>query len=1459
MTRSNVTAIHRRTTSYAPFGCSHHRSPTGRRRTAATLVGLATLLAATLIPGPNVAHAAFTFQEGINGYSGAHDTYLRQSEPFTISGDREKFEWDSSSKGGANIGLLRFDNIFGSGGGQIPPGVAITSATLTIVLYNATSAPAADLRHSLVDWNEANTHWNNFGGDAGVQANEVGPVVASAPLPVGTWDIDVTSSLQTWSNDPASNHGWVFMPNSSNGAKVRSSDRDETWERPILTVDFSGCSSDSQCDDGIPCNGSERCVSGTCVAGVPLNCDDGLPCTDDFCEVTGCVHADNCAQQQSCDPLTAQCVSVPTTNFTIVHLPDTQFYALAGSPIFATQTQWIVDNMDEYNVEYVAHSGDCVENADLGSEWQLADVAMSNLENSGTTGLADGIPYGVAVGNHDQFPKDEPGTLFDQGSTTTQFNQWFGAPRFEGRGYYGSHYGINNDNHYDLFSAAGLHFITVYMEFMPDDTTLRQSVLDWADQLLTDFPSRRAIVVSHYLLHDDEQATFTDQGQATYDVLKHHSNLFLMLTAHSSGEARRSDTFGGNTVHSLLANYQSRDNGGDGWLRMLEFAPFADEIRVRTYSPSLGQWESDDNSEFVLAYDMPGLCSSDAECDDRLGCNGVETCALGTCQPGTPIVCNDGVACTDDICDNDTASCVSIPVDALCGDGTFCNGSEICSPGTGCGGGVDPCPGQQCNENTNTCIECSVNGDCNDGQFCNGAEICSAQQTCTSGSAPCGGQYCDESSNSCEECVIDAHCDDGQFCNGTESCSGAGSCQSGTSVNCSDGIACTSDSCDEGSDSCTHTTNNAACNNGVFCDGAETCDAFLGCQSGGDPCSGFPCDEGADQCELPDGLRMEAFTATVGATPVTIATQEAYLSPVVVCSSHYTGSARPAVPRVSSVTSTSFDIRLHNPSNASVVDRLVSCLVVEEGTWTIDGVRVEAQKYSSTVTDSDGSWSGQSRSYGHGYSNPVVVGQVMTENDGDWSVFWCQGDSRLDPPSAGSLRTGKTVCEDSDTTRANETVGFIVIEAGHHVIAGVEIEAGLTSDTIEGVDNSPPYSYSFDTAFAAAPEVVVTTLAGMDGVNGGWSQTHGPVAADASRLYLSVDEDQIGDSERSHTTEQVGYVAVAAPFSHPGLTGCQVDSDCNDGVACTTDSCNQGSGTCSNLPQSALCNDGFFCNGVEVCSTQTGCNAGADPCPGQSCDEGANICVACTADADCLDGNPCTVDRCDASNTCQHDVVCEPGNITFEEARNGGSTASNTVSTSLPVTGAQGHVYLAALSTRKMATATSVSGLGLSWTRLDHQCGGRGQTAVELWMAQGSPTASGIVTATYPAPVNSAVIAVTRYSGVSDVNPLGNVASANSNGVSGGCSGGVDGSSYSFTLQTTAGDAVVHVATAMRNRSHNAGGGYTERVEIHSGSGGQHSSTAGSDTTVASPGPTSVNGSFNSTVDWAAIAVELRP
>jgi hypothetical protein len=213
---------------------------------------------------------------------------------------------------------------------------------------------------------------------------------------------------------------------------------------------------------------------------------------------------------------------------------------------------------------------------------------------------------------------------------------------------------------------------------------------------------------------------------------------------------------------------------------------------------------------------------------------------------------------------------------------------------------------------------------------------------------------------------------------------------------------------------------------------------------------------------------------------------------------------------------------------------------------------------------------------------------------------------------------------------------------------------------------------------------------------------------------------------------------------------------------------------------------------------------------------------------------------------------------TFQEMRQGGSGNASSVTTSAPMAAVAGHLYLAAVSTRPRVAVNTVSGLSLTWTRVASQCGGRNETGVELWWAQG-PASAGPVTATLMSSVNNAVIAVARYSGVATTNPVGLLVAGNTRGVNGACSGGVNTATYSFGVTTTSSQALVFGAVALRTRTHTAGSGYTERAEVAHGKGQEKAGVAFEDRPVSTPTSLLLNGTLNGTADWAVIGIELRP
>ena len=504
-----------------------------------------------------------SFQEGTAAYTGTVDTHIVEASPGVSYHSSESVEWDAieiDNVDSAKYGLIRFDNIFGDEPGEIPVGSVILSAVVKYFIHN--EGHVAETYEMAVDWSGAET-WDTFGGDPGIQSNEYGRFIGLASGTYGWQLLDVTDSLREWTVDPSANHGWVFLAHGGDGVDFRSSDYSSQDGRPLLEVIY------------LP---------------EPLNLPPNPPVLVQPENGALIEFSSQTLEVMVNDP-ESDTVDVnfygravgdgPGENFTLVALPDTQVYSALYPSIFISQTHWIVENKDVINIAYVAHEGDIVAGSTATYQWNNAYSAMSLLD-------AAEIPYGVVPGNHDL--------------PTENYNVYFSATRFGTKPYYGGHYGDNNDSSYAFINAGGMDFIIINLEYEP-----RTVVLDWADALLKNYPDHRGIVVTHSVLHYDNSWFFP----AVFTELKDNPNLFLMLCGHDhtdiDGAAQRIEMGDyGNIVYILMADYQDFPNGGNGFLRVMEFSPASDKIYVETYSPFLGGYLTDSDNQFILDYSMEG-------------------------------------------------------------------------------------------------------------------------------------------------------------------------------------------------------------------------------------------------------------------------------------------------------------------------------------------------------------------------------------------------------------------------------------------------------------------------------------------------------------------------------------------------------------------------------------------------------------------------------------------------------------------------------------------------------------------------------------------------------------------------------------------------------------------------------------------------------------------------------------
>lgn len=208
-----------------------------------------------LVPG----FASASFQQGIDGYTGTVDAHLLINTPDVNYGTALSIGIDAPDATGTNSvqGLLRFDSLFGTGPGQIPPGSLIHAAVVELASVGPDAMGDGGRFHAMLQpWDGATVTWNTFtngiqadGVEAATNATVVAGSASLDPDVQGTFNyFDVASDIQAWANGSSPNNGWALLPwtGGANGWFNRSSESvslvdvlKPEAERPKLRVYFT--------------------------------------------------------------------------------------------------------------------------------------------------------------------------------------------------------------------------------------------------------------------------------------------------------------------------------------------------------------------------------------------------------------------------------------------------------------------------------------------------------------------------------------------------------------------------------------------------------------------------------------------------------------------------------------------------------------------------------------------------------------------------------------------------------------------------------------------------------------------------------------------------------------------------------------------------------------------------------------------------------------------------------------------------------------------------------------------------------------------------------------------------------------------------------------------------------------------------------------------------------------------
>lgn len=310
-------------------------------------------------------------------------------------------------------------------------------------------------------------------------------------------------------------------------------------------------------------------------------------------------------------------------SFSMILIPDPQSYTkfAANQPLFDLQTAWVAQNIDRLNIKAALFTGDMVEqngkqiSAPLPNEyngdqtgrqqWEAVSRALSRLDNR--------LPYVVAQGNHDigeitatdrhtimpNYVYPERNILFEKCLVSTCQN-WQGVHTME-------------NSAYEFHDKAWGDLLVITMEFAP-----RDEAIAWAKTLTEEekYKNHKVIILVHSWL-DTAGNRIKNEGytlrpcnwaEAVWEKLVYPSKNIVMVLCGHTGAApkiegdvastnfkptssyRVDKAADGRDIPQMMFNSQQGDgdwngNGGDCWLRILEFKPDGKTISVRTFSP----------------------------------------------------------------------------------------------------------------------------------------------------------------------------------------------------------------------------------------------------------------------------------------------------------------------------------------------------------------------------------------------------------------------------------------------------------------------------------------------------------------------------------------------------------------------------------------------------------------------------------------------------------------------------------------------------------------------------------------------------------------------------------------------------------------------------------------------------------------------------------------------------------
>ena len=276
---------------------------------------------------------------------------------------------------------------------------------------------------------------------------------------------------------------------------------------------------------------------------------------------------------------------------------DTQVINDKHPDKFSLIYDWILDNVDEKNIQFVFGLGDITERSSQ-AEWTRAKEAIHTMDGI--------VPYSLVRGNHDD---------------ATSFKKAFPLSDYE-------------DEILDSFDGTMINTcreLTVgkidYLIFTLDYGA-SDAVLNWVGKLCEEYSDHHAIITTHCYLFRD--GTTLDQGDVCppattgghnngdhmWDkLISKHENILMVISGHDPCDqiiVAQDEGDHGNIVTQMLVDPQGADAqlGGLGMVAILYFSEDGREVSVEYYSTIKEKFYLGAN-QFTMTLDMEGASQPD--------------------------------------------------------------------------------------------------------------------------------------------------------------------------------------------------------------------------------------------------------------------------------------------------------------------------------------------------------------------------------------------------------------------------------------------------------------------------------------------------------------------------------------------------------------------------------------------------------------------------------------------------------------------------------------------------------------------------------------------------------------------------------------------------------------------------------------------------------------------------------